>query len=75
MLLWVIHVGIAQGSGFAPRSVCGAGCDVLSVQQREGTGICGLEFVILAWERANYQFYAILHLCCCSAPKCECMFG
>lgn len=27
----MIHVGIAQGSGFAPRSVCGAGSDVLSV--------------------------------------------
>lgn len=48
VLLWMIPVGIAQGSGFAPRSVCGAGSDVMSVPQREGTGICELEFVILA---------------------------
>lgn len=34
VLLWVIPVGIAQGSGFAARSVCGAGSDVLAVPQR-----------------------------------------
>lgn len=56
-------MGIAQGSGFAPRSECGAGSNVLSVPHKEGTGICELEFVILGWERTNY-FMLILHLCC-----------
>lgn len=45
-------MGIAQDSGFAPRSMCGAGSDVLSMPQRDlrnlGAGICNFN-----WEKSK----------------------
>lgn len=59
VLLWMIHVGIAQGSGFAPGQCVGLALMCCLCH----TGICELEFVILGWERTNY-FMLILHPCC-----------